>query len=212
MAVGILLATAMWLVFDFAPEEQTMGVVQKIVYVHVAVAWFGLLAFIATAVAGLGFLVRRDLGWDHWARAWAEVGWLCSTLTLITGSLWAHEAWNTWWTWDPRLTSSLILWTLYAGYFLIRGSLTDGIQQALVGAVLAIVGVADVPLVIMATRWFRGVHPESPGMEPSMHWVLLGTVVAFTVLFVALVVRRRGQLVLIQRLDVLEEVRLAGYW
>ncbi|GAG12723.1 unnamed protein product, partial [marine sediment metagenome] len=88
-----------------APTEQTMGDAQRIVYVHVSVAWFSLASFTLMAGAGLVYLVRRSLAWDHWAQAAAEVGWLSSSLTLATGSLWAHEAWGTWWTWDPRLTT-----------------------------------------------------------------------------------------------------------
>ena len=91
-----------------APTEASMGDAQRIVYIHVAVAWLGLLGYVVMAAAGAMYLVRRDLAWDHWALAAAELGWLSCGLTLLTGSLWAHAAWNTWWTWDPRLTASLI--------------------------------------------------------------------------------------------------------
>jgi heme exporter protein C len=181
-----------------------MGDSQRIVYIHVSVAWFGLLAFLLAAAGGVGYLARRDLAWDHWAQAAAEVGWLCTTLTLVTGSLWAHEAWNTWWTWDPRLTTSLILWTIYAGCFVVRGSIEDPHQRARAGAVLCIVGAADVPLVVTATRWFRGMHPVSPEMEPMMYLVLLSSVVAFTLFFVYLLIVRRNQLQLARQIDIRE--------
>ena len=130
LPIAGLLAAAMFAVFLVAPEEQTMGQTQRIVYVHVSVAWFGLIGFLLTAGSGFMYLLRRNIAWDDWAEAAAEVGWVCSTLTLVTGSLWAREAWNTWWTWDPRLTTSLILWTIYAGYFVVRGSIADPHRRA----------------------------------------------------------------------------------
>jgi heme exporter protein C len=198
----------MFAVFVIAPEEQTMGPAQRIVYIHVSVAWFGLLGFLLTAGSGLFYLLRRDLSWDHLAQAAAEVGWICSTLTLATGSLWAHEAWNTWWTWEPRLTSSLILWTIYAGYFMVRGGVADPHRRARIGAVLSIVGALDVPMVVMATRWFRGMHPVAPQMEPTMRLVLLWTAMAFTAFFVYLILARRTQLALNSEVDALERSTL----
>ena len=177
-----------------APTEATMGDAQRIVYIHVAMAWRGLLGYLVMAAAGAVYLIGRNPAWDHWARAAAELGWLCCGLTLITGSLWAHAAWNTWWTWDPRLTASLILWVMYWGCLLVRGGPDDPQRRARLGAILAIVGVIDVPLVVMATRWFRGIHPTSPAMEPSMRAVLLMHLVGFTALFIVLLVLRRTQL------------------
>jgi heme exporter protein C len=202
--ICLLMAAAMSAVFIIAPEEQTMGPAQRIIYVHVSVAWFGLIGFLLTAGCGFMYVLRRDFAWDDWSRSAAEVGWICSTLTLATGSLWAHEAWNTWWTWDPRLTFSLILWTIYAGYFVARGSIEDPRQRARVAAVMSIVGALDVPLVIMATRWFRGMHPVSPAMEPIMRAVLLLSATAFMAFFVYLVVTRRSQLELQRHIQLLQ--------
>jgi heme exporter protein C len=168
--------------------------VQRIVYLHVGVAWCGLLGYLVMGIAGAGYLVGRQLDWDHWSQAAGEVGWLCTTLTLATGSLWAHEAWNTWWTWEPRLTASLVLWTIYAGYFLVRSSVEDAARRARFSAVLAIVGTADIPLIVMATRWFRGMHPVSPEMDPPMRLALLASVVAMTSLCLVLIGFRRRQL------------------
>jgi heme exporter protein C len=150
------------------------------------------------------FLARRRLRWDHWAQAWAETGWLCTTLTLATGSLWAHEAWNTWWTWEPRLTSSLVLWLIYAGIALVRSSIEDPHRRARAVAVLTILGIVDLPFVLMATRWFRGVHPVTPEMDPRMRLVLLVAVASFTVFFVGLVIQRRRQLETAERVAALE--------
>ncbi|MAT68333.1 MAG: hypothetical protein CMJ58_02300 [Planctomycetaceae bacterium] len=188
----ILLST--WLVFFVAPTEATMGDVQRIVYLHVAVAWGGLAGASVMGCCGVAFLIHKKLAWDYWSQAAGEVGWLCATLTLVSGSAWAHEAWGTWWTWEPRLTASLVLWFIFAGIFLLRSAIDDPVRRARVGGVLALVGMSDIPLVIMATRWFRGVHPVSPAMEPRMRWVLLVTVICYTALFAYLVMRRRRQL------------------
>jgi heme exporter protein C len=193
LAAG-LVATAILAIFRVAPTEESMGDAQRIVYIHVSVAWLGLAGFLVMGSAGGMYLLRRDLAWDHWAQSAAELGWLCSGLTLVTGSLWAHAAWNTWWTWDPRLLTSFILWAGYCGYLLVRGSLDDPHRRARLGAVLAIVGLLDVPLVVMATRWFRAMHPTSPGMEPTMRAVLLLSILSFTVFFALLLVLRQRQL------------------
>jgi heme exporter protein C len=184
------------MIFFLAPTEATMGDVQRILYLHVSVAWCGLAGCIAMAVCGTAYLLRDRSQWDFWAQASGEVGWLCATLTLMTGSAWAHEAWGTWWTWEPRLMFSLLLWIMFAGIFLVRSSIADPIRRRRVSGVLAIVAAADVPLIFMATRWFRGVHPVAPEMEPAMRYVLFAAVVSFTTLFAYLIVVRQRMLAL----------------
>ncbi len=115
------------------PTEQTMGDAQRVMYVHISVAWLALMGFIAMSACGLGYLLSRNLWWDQWSQAISEVGWLCSTLTLVTGSLWAHAAWGTWWTWDPRLVTSFILWAFYSGNLILRSGLEDAHQRAAFG-------------------------------------------------------------------------------
>jgi heme exporter protein C len=185
-----LVASLGWLIFHFAPREVSMGEPQRIVYLHVAVAWCGLAGCVIMGATAAIYLVRRTPAWDRWSQASGEIGWLCATLTLMTGSLWAHEAWNTWWTWEPRLTASLILWFVFAGYFLVRTSIDEPQRRARICAVLAIVAVADVPLVLMATRWFRGIHPVSPEMDSRMRLVLLLSVLIFSAFFTMLTVLR----------------------
>jgi len=200
-----LMTAAFLAIFYLAPTERTMGAVQHIMYVHVAVAWLGLLGCLITAAAGLIYLVRRDLAWDHWSQASAELGWLACTLTLVTGSLWASEAWGTWWTWDPRLTTAFILWLIYSGYLIVRSSQEDPHRRARVAAVVAIIGVLDVPLVVLATRWFRGIHPVAPQMEPAMRGVLLLSAISFVAFFGLLLVLRRKQIQAEQTLSILEQ-------
>ena len=202
--VSGLVVAALVAIGLLAPREATMGDVQRIVYIHVAVAWFGLVGLVVSAATGLVFLLRRDLRWDHWAKAAAEIGWMCASLTLITGSLWAKAAWGTWWTWEPRLTSAFILWTIYSGYHIARNNIDDPHRRARLAAIVAIIGALDVPLVIMATRLFRGMHPVSPQMEPTMRAVLLLSVLSFTALFVWLLVQRYRQIRMARELATLQ--------
>jgi heme exporter protein C len=194
VATVVAVAAALGAIFLIAPEEATMGPAQKIVYLHVAVAWSGLCGCAVMGLAGAGYLASRREWLDRAAQAAGEVGWLCGTLTLATGSLWAHVAWGAWWTWDPRLTTMLILWVLYAGYFLTRNSIEEPRRRARVSAILALLAAADMPLIIFATRWFRGIHPVSPEMDPQMRAVLLASVGAFSCLFLLLGVVRFRQL------------------
>lgn len=205
LLVVFLLFSAILAACLIAPTEVTMGHSQRIVYVHVAVAWMGLAGFPFMAIAGFLYLRTRNLAWDHWARAASEVSWICCSLTLITGSLWAHEAWGTWWTWDPRLTTAFILWIIYSGYLVVGRSLEDLHHRARIGAVLAIVGALEVPLVLFATRLFRGIHPRSPEAEPVMLVTLLVSVVGFSAFFISLLVFRTKQLAAEQRLAQIEQ-------
>lgn len=200
-----LLITAVVAIFFYAATETTMGDVQRIVYIHVPTAWFGMVAFLAMAFAGGMYLRTRDIRWDHWSQAFAEIGWLCCTLTMLVGSIWAKAAWNVWWTWDPRLSTVFLLWAMYSGSLVLRSNIDDQNQSARFRAVLAIVGALDLPMIYFVTRWFRGIHPASPQMEPSMRATLAISIVAFTVLFTLLVLRRRTQLDQTQRLTALEQ-------
>lgn len=177
-----------------APTEATMGDAQRVLYLHVPVAWLGLTGLVVVAVTGFLYLTTRKTAWDYWSQAATELGWLACGLTLATGSLWAHAAWGTAWTWDPRLTTSFVLWLIYGGCLIVRQSIPDGDRRARVCAVLALLGALDVPLVVMATRWFRGMHPVAPEMGTSMRWILLANVGAFTALFAVLLLHRKSQL------------------
>lgn len=208
MVVGILAAVGAvgWL----APTELSMGSTQRIVYVHVPLAWLGLLGFLAMEASGLVYLARRDLGWDHWSQAAGEWGWAACSLTLASGSLWARAAWGSWWEWDPRLTTAFILWVVYTAILLVRWCGFDPHRRASVAAVLALVGGLDVPWVVMATRWYRGLHPVAPELAPPMRIALAVNVVILTVFFVWLVCRRRAQLGLVRPAADAQSVERAG--
>jgi heme exporter protein C len=178
----------------YAPTERVQGDVQRIFYLHVPLAWDAYLAFLVVFVSSVAYLWKGDVWWDSLARASAEVGLLFTTLVLITGSLWARPIWGTWWSWDARLTTSLILWFIYIGYLMLRGSIADERRAARYAAVVGIIGFIDVPIIHQSVVWWRTLHPESvvlagggPAMPPSMLTALGISLVAFTLLYLSLV-------------------------
>ena len=136
---GVAFAVCQWLIFAYAPVEATLGLVQKIFYVHLPLAWWALISFFVVFLASVAHLWRRRPGADRLAAAAAEVGVLLSGLALVTGMLWARRSWGVWWTWDPRLTTTLIMWFVYAGYLVLRGLDLPPQRRA---TVCAVVGVA----------------------------------------------------------------------
>jgi heme exporter protein C len=198
LIVGVLvfslLASAILMVFLYAPTEATMGHAQRILYLHVSVTWCGLAACLAMGACSAAYMIHRNLVWDYWSQACTETACLCCTITLVSGSLWAHEAWGVWWTWEPRLTSALVLWLILAGICLARASVDDLKSRACIGAALAVLALCDLPILIMATRWFRGVHPVAPQMDPHMRIVLLAAMLGFTAFFALLIRQRRSQI------------------
>ena len=181
---------ALLIVFIYAPEEQTMGSIQKIFYFHVPTAWVSFLTFFVIFVSSICYLAKGNALWDNVARSSAEVGFIFNTIMLATGSIWAKAVWNTWWTWDPRLTTSLILWFIYAGYLLVRNFGFERERSARFAAVIGIIGFADVPVVALSIVLWRTQHPSAlvfeGGLTPSMFITLITSVIAFTVLYFAL--------------------------
>ena len=179
------------------PADATQGDVQRIMYVHVPSAWLAYLAFLVTLVAGLLFLARGDLRFDRAAVASAEIGLLLTGLTIVSGAIWGKATWGKWWDWDPRLTTTAILFVIYAGYLLIRQSIVDRRRRARLAAVFGIVGFLNVPIVHFSVLWWRGLHqpptilrPGQPTIEPLMLAQLLASVIAFTLVYVWLLRRR----------------------
>lgn len=185
-----LMLAALYMVFMYVPTEKETGVVQRIFYFHVPLAWVGFLAFFVVFVCSILYLWKRDVKWDTAACASAEVGIVFTTLVLITGSIWAKPVWGVWWTWDARLTATLVLWFTYVAYLLVRNYATEPGQGARYSAVLGIVGFIDVPIVAVAVNLWRTQHPTpvifEGGLIPSMLLTLLVCIAAFTVLYVIL--------------------------
>src|SRR5579871_6475762 len=154
MTLGLML-TAIFMVFEWVPTEEDQGIVQRIFYFHVPCAWVAFAAFGIVAIAGVFYLWLKDQIWDDLGYAAAEIGMVFCTLVLVTGSLWAKPIWGTWWTWDSRLTTTFILWLLYGGYLLLRAFGEDNQEIARYAAVLGIIGVLDVPVIIISVRLWR---------------------------------------------------------
>jgi len=192
-AVGSIV-TALVAVFLFAPVEKTMGIVQKIFYFHLGSAAAAFLAFTTVFAASVLFLVSRQARWDILAVSAAEAGVLFCTLVLVTGPLWARPVWGHWWVWDPRLTTTLILWFLYVGYLVIRQAVPGG-RGEIAAAVYGILAYADVPIVYFSIRWWRGMHPQviqkgGGGLAPGMAEPLLISITAFAVLLLVMIRER----------------------
>jgi heme exporter protein C len=184
------LLVAIYMIFLFAPREETMGDVQRIFYIHVPSA---ITAFIAYGVVALGsavYLAKRRQFWDELAHSAAEVGFIFCTCVLVTGPLWAKPVWGIWWTWDMRLTSTFILWLLFIGYLMLRSYLLNPARAAVLSSVLGVMGFADVIFDYMSIRWFRTQHPQpvilggpGSGLDPRMLATLMVSWGAFMCLF-----------------------------
>ncbi|MFC1729835.1 cytochrome c biogenesis protein [candidate division KSB1 bacterium] len=192
-----LMLGGLYLTFLYAPTEVTMGNVQRIFYFHVPSAWISFLAFGVTCYGSVAFLTVKDLKWDRLASASAEIGLIFCSLALLTGSLWAKPVWGIWWTWDYRLTSTLVLWLIFVSYIMLRGYIEQETKRAYMSAVVGIIGFLDIPIVYFSIRWWRTQHPspvlvggEDSGLEPPMLFTLLFCVVAFTVLYHYLLKKR----------------------
>ncbi|MFH1680964.1 MAG: cytochrome c biogenesis protein CcsA [Candidatus Eisenbacteria bacterium] len=199
LVLGAAMALDLYLIFIYAPVERTMGLVQKIFYFHVPTAWAAFLAFFVVFAASIGYLARRRAAYDRLAESSASVGVLFCTLVLVTGPIWAKPVWGVWWTWDPRLTSTLVLWFLYVGYLLLRSYVPDAARRAALSAILGIVGFIDVPIVYVSIRWWRTQHPspvfgggEGSGLDPRMRVAFFFSLGVFTLLYVVLLRLRMG--------------------
>ncbi len=195
MLTTLAMLASLYLVLVWVPTEKTMGVIQRVFYFHVPSAWVAFLAFAVAAVAALLFLARRQEHWDRVEVASLELGIVFSTVALITGSIWARPIWNTWWTWDPRLTTTLVMWIYYVASLLLRQMVDSPERSARFGAVLAIVGFVNVPLVFLTIRLWRTIHPvlfttEGFGLAPEMLLTLLISLGTFTLLYFCLLTAR----------------------
>ena len=196
-AVALILGATVAIGLLGVPADRLQGEVQRIMYVHVPAAWLAYLAFFVTLVGSLGYLIRRDLRFDRLAAASAELGLLFTGAAIVSGSIWGKATWGIWWDWDPRLTTTAVMFVVYAGYVLLRGSIVERTRRARLAAVLGIVGFANVPIVHFTVLWWRGLHqaptvlrPGSPTIAPVLLAVLLANVVAFTIAFAWLLRRR----------------------
>lgn len=196
----ILVPATLVLILAFTPVEAVMGPVQKVFYFHVSAAWGGMLSFILAAAAGTGYLITRRLSWDWLSLSAIEVGVVFGLIAILSGMIWAQPIWNTWWVWDPRLTTTAIMELIYLAYFILRSGLDTPEAQARLGAVYAIVSAATVPLTFFSIRLFRTIHPvviatggdggSAFNMSPRMLFAFITSLVVFTILLADLVWNR----------------------
>jgi heme exporter protein C len=191
LATFVLFPISLAAIFLYAPTERMQGNVQRVFYLHLPLAWIAYLAFFVVFATSVLYLWKRAERWDALAHAAAEVGVVFTTLVLLTGSIWARPVWGTWWSWDARLTTTLVLWFIYVGYLMLRSYVPDERQGARYAAVLGILGFLDVPIIHQSVSWWRTLHPEpvvlapgGPAMPLSMLQTFGLSMLAFTLLFV----------------------------
>jgi heme exporter protein C len=212
----VLFVIAVGMVFFYAPTEAVMGEVQKVFYFHVATAWVGMLGFMAAMVVGIVYLRTQDMKWDIAGLAAIEISLVFFFITIILGAIWARPIWNTWWTWDPRLTTASIVELIYAAYLMLRQGIEDPERRARFGAVYAILGSISIPLTFISIRLLRTIHPvvvgnSDPGAEggfdmtSKMKLTFFYSLFTFSVIFVDLYWHRIRQGALAAKV---EELRL----
>ena len=192
VVTAALFAVTLYLVFAVAPVEKQMGVVQKIFYFHVPSAYAMYLGFVVSAVGSAMYLIKRSPKWDALGVAGAEVGMLFCVIVLLTGPLWARKAWGVWWTWDPRLTTTLLAGMIFAAYLALRSTGGAGEVEKRFASGLALFGLIDLPLIHYSVQRWRGVHPtvitgKGGGLESDMYLALAASFIAFTGLTILLI-------------------------
>lgn len=202
----VLILISQWLIWRYAPQEQTMGQVQRIFYLHLPLAWWALVSFFVVFVFSIAFLWQKRDIYHFTATAAAETGVLFSTLVLLTGVFWAKISWNTWWTWDPRLSTTLIMWFVYMGYLILRSSSISKHRRKNLCAVLGIVAFLDVPLVFLSARLWRTIHPsvlaQRPAGLPAEMWLTICvSLLAWGAVLGLLINLRKRQLILQSRVN-----------
>ncbi len=175
------------------PDEQAA---QRIIYFHVPSAWLSMLAFGVTMAASVGYLITSKRSWDSLAVSSAEIGIVFTLAATLSGSIWAKPAWNTWWTWDPRLTTYTIMFLLFVAYFMLRSAMEDPARRARFSAVYAIFAFLSVPITFMSIRWWRTIHPvlidpkSGFGLGPGMMTAFFISLFSFTIFYVVLLLHR----------------------
>ncbi|MEK8023088.1 MAG: cytochrome c biogenesis protein CcsA [Candidatus Hydrogenedentota bacterium] len=197
--VAAVMLAGVFLFLEYAPpmagpDGEYLGEAFRIFYFHVPAAWVSFLMLFASFVASIGYLATRSARWDRWAAATAEVGWVYATIVITTGPIWARAAWGTYWTWEPRLTSFLVLWLMYLGYILLRSSIDDPERRARFAAVLSIIAFLDVPIVFFSVKIWGAIGHPVPNIgffrDPVIRTTFLANVFAFLLAAVHLAAKR----------------------
>jgi len=213
LVLGVLamaaMAAVMWAALFYArPATNLAGdeqLAQRIFYLHMGCNIGALAGFLVSVVGSIAYLITRNLSWDRLSQAAIEVGVICGLGTIITGMFWAKPTWNTYWTWDPRLTTSTITVLVYLAYLLFRNGIDNRQTRARFGSIYAVLAFLSVPLTFYSARLFRSIHPvvygnENPDAQggfsvgASMTQTLMISMIGFCILFSALVILRWRQL------------------
>jgi heme exporter protein C len=193
VASALLMALTLYMVYMWVPTEQNLGVSQRIFYFHVPLGWIGMVSIIVVAVASIVHLYTGKQKWDDLAYSTAELGIIFASLILITGAVWAKPVWGVWWTWDAKLTTTLVLWFIYAGYLMVRAYGPAGTQGRRFASVIALIGAIDAPIIYKATDWWRSAHPDNnvpSDLNEQMALTFLVSLVTFTIIYVYLLMER----------------------
>jgi heme exporter protein C len=198
LLAAVLLVRNLAVMLLVLPDEAAQGAIYRIIFFHVPAAWSAFLGFFVALIASVVYLVKKDLRCDALAVSVTEVGLAFGAANLVTGMIWGRVIWGLWWTWDPRLTSMLVCWLLYAGYLMLRRAVEEPSQRARVSAVFSIFAFADVPIVWFSIKWWRTQHPQpvvwaGGSMDHSMWYMLFGNWVPLLLLFIVLAALRMRQ-------------------
>lgn len=213
LVLGVLamaaMAAVMWAALFYARSATNLAgdeqLAQRIFYLHMGCNIGALAGFLVSMVGSIAYLITRNLSWDRLSQAAIEVGVICGLGTIITGMFWAKPTWNTYWTWDPRLTTSTITVLVYLAYLLFRNGIDNRQTRARFGSIYAVLAFLSVPLTFYSARLFRSIHPvvygnENPDAQggfsvgTSMTQTLMISMIGFCILFSALVILRWRQL------------------
>lgn len=213
----VAMVFALWMMFRWVPSDISQGAVQRILYLHVPVAWVSMVAIVVVAFASVMYLKSRDAKWDRRAVSIAEVGLVFGAVMLVSGIVWARPVWLVWWTGEAKLTTALILFFIYVAYLMFRAYFPPGDQRRRIAAVIAILGAIDTPIIYFASVLFQESHPpavigpvadESAAVGAQIGLTLLVSTVAFTLLFVSIVAERLGVAKLEEDVDELRAVKV----
>ncbi len=201
VATLVAVAFALWVMFVWVPTDINQGVVQRILYIHVPVAWVSMVAIVGVAAASVAYLITKNETWDRVAVSMAEVGVMFGAIMLISGMVWAKPVWEVWWTGEAKLTTALILFFIYVAYLMFRAYFPPGDQRMRLSAIIAIIGAIDTPIIYYASVLWQEAHPplvvgpiaeEENLVAAEIGLTLLVSVIAFTLLFFSLMVARLG--------------------